>query len=328
MSERLWSLTHRQLMSAVIALALPSGAAHPQPLRDLGYDLVSLELPMVDIHSRQYQLDVLLANDNLNLSLLIECKTWAGTVKADQIERYMATTGIQVIQQSGITTPSPRTHRADILFVVSPGVERVVVDLVAACSSVAASGWGLVRVVPTGIEAVHDELSDAALSQSLDAGWEIDIERLPLERLPYESDAPRWELADAVLQTIFSFFATGRREFGIDDVCSDSNGLWAFLAPQHGHIRERVRDEVRTLRRTALSGWISVVATGGGREERWRFSRAASTGVRIAAAFAARHHRYVSILRQEGRNPVRNDFVEVAPEQLSFAFIVDEAPGS
>jgi hypothetical protein len=322
-SKPSWSLSHRQLVSAIVALALPGGGLHPTPFADLGFELVALELPMVDDHGRPYQLDVLLASDARNLSLLLECKTWAEMVDADQVGKYMATTGRQVIQQSGLVSSEPRRHRADVVFVVLPGVEGVVARLVGECNDVRVEGWALVRVAQRRVELVHDELADEILSQALGVGWDVDIERLPLERLPFEPDSPRWELADVVLQTIFSFFAGGRREFGIDEVCSESNGLWAYLESQHAHIRQRVRDEVRTLRRTALSGWIGVVATGTGREERWRFSRRSTNNVRTVGAYRVRHQRYVSILRDERRDPVKADFVKIAPEQLSLSFIVD-----
>lgn len=318
------SLNHRQLVSAVIGLALPDGGRYPTPFYDLGFELVALELPMVDALSRPYKLDVLLANVARNLSLLVECKTCADVVESDQIAKYMATTGVQVIQQAGIVSADPKRHRADVVFVVLPGVDATIARLIAGSPTVLAAGWGLLRVAAGRVEIVHDEFSDDVLSASLDAGWIVDFEHLPLERLPFEPDSPRWELADVVLQTILSFFTVGRREFGIDDVCTESNGLWAYLEPQHEHIRERIRDEVRTLRRTALFGWITVAATGTGREERWRFSRKGTTNVRTIGAYRRRHQRYVSILRGEQRDPRKDDFVDVVPEQLTLAFIVDE----
>lgn len=312
-----WTLTHRQLVSAIIALVLPVGRRVRPFLNDLGYELRSLELPMVDRGGRPYRLDLHLTKDSLNLSLLVECKTTAAHLERDQIEKYMATTGAEVVIAGNLVIANPRGHQADAVFWVLPGVEPALAALVAACPTVLATGWGMVRVTPLRVESAHDELTDPELSATLTTGWSVDVERLPLERLPYESDAPEWELANVLLRTLQAMFVSGIREFGVDDLCVASNELWQYLEAQHNHIRGRVRDEVRTLRRTALKGWMTKVDIGTGREERWRFTRRPTTNRNVLAGFARRHRRYVSILLDEGRNPRADDFVRIDPEQLT-----------
>lgn len=315
-----WSLSHRQLISAVIALVVPSSRGDPTPLADLGYELRSLELPITDRFGRSYRLDLHATHAHHNLSLLLECKTSAAVLSRDQIEKYLATTGQEAVIAAALTLSAPQEHRADAVFVVLPDVEQTLSGLIAACPSVLVAGWGMLRVTASRIEIAHDELSDANLSASLTHGWDVEVERLPLERLPYESDSPPWDLADALFQALNSMFILGRREFDVEDLCIGSNELWQYLEPQHDHIRERVRNEVRTLRRTALKGWITKTESGTGREERWKFSRRPTTNRNVIAGFAKRHQRYVSILAKEGRNPRANDFVAIEPEQLSLEF--------
>lgn len=325
MTDFSWSLSHRQLVSAVIALVLPDGLGLSTPFRDLGYELGSLELPIADRFGRPYQIDLHLTHETQNLSLLVECKTNPAVLEAVQIEKYMATTGEEAVIAANLTLTAPRQHRADVVFVVLPNVENALAGLVAACPSILVAGWGLVRVSPSRIELAHDELSDHDFAASLTAGWDIDVEGLPLERLPYEPDSPEWDLADALFQTMNSMFMSGRREFGVDDLCVESNELWPFLEPQHDHIRQRVRNEVRTFRRTALKGRIARVDSGTGREERWRFVRRPTTNRNVIASFAKRHQRYVSILLNEGRNPRADDFVKIDPEQLIMEFPAAES---
>ena len=320
-----WALSHRQVVSAVVALAVPGGDRARPLLNELGYELRSLELPMVDTRGRPYRLDLHLTKDSLNLSLLVECKAGAESLRSDQIERYMATTGAEVVLAGDAPLADPRGHQADATFVVVPGVEQALAALVAACPTRLVAGWGIVRLTPSRIELAHDELSDGSLSASLTAGWSVDVERLPLERLPYEPGAPSWEFADVMLRTLQAMFVSGQREFGVDDLCVASNELWPYLEAQHDHIRGRARDEVRTLRRTALKGWIAKVDVGTGREERWRFTRKPTTNRNALAGFARRHHRYVSILRNEGRNPRADDFVRIDPEQLTLPIAIGES---
>src|SRR5262245_52257199 len=101
------------------------------PLADWGYELAAIELPMVDRDARPYQLDLHLLKDRLNLSLLIDCKTWPETLKADQVERYMNTTGTEVIIASGVTVQQPLEHQANPMFFVLPGVEAALASLIA-----------------------------------------------------------------------------------------------------------------------------------------------------------------------------------------------------
>jgi hypothetical protein len=270
-------------------------------------------------------LDLHATHADHNLSLLLECKTNAAVLAGDQIEKYLATTGQETVIAAALTLAAPREHRADAVFVVLPDVEQTLSGLIAACPAVLVAGWGILRVTALRIEVAHDELSDPHLSASLTHGWDVEVERLPLERLPYESDSPRWDLADALFQALNTMFVSGRREFDVEDLCIGSNELWQYLEPQHDHIRERVRNEVRTLRRTALKGWITRIDSGTGREERWKFSRRPTTNRNVIAGFAKRHQRYVSILLNEGRNPRANDFVAIEPEQLSLEFPVAES---
>jgi hypothetical protein len=212
-------------VSAIIALALPGGSGQPPLLHDLGYELRSLELPMTDHLARPYTLDLHLSHHMLNLSLLVDCKTDPTKLKATQIERYMATGGSDLIIAANFTPPDPRQHRVDVVFFVLQEVESQLSALVATCASRLSSGWGIIRVSSSRMEMAHDELTDSDLSRSLTTEWEVAVDTLPLERLPYESDSPSWELASVIFQTIQSLFVSGTREFGVEELCVASNGL-------------------------------------------------------------------------------------------------------
>lgn len=318
MTDGSWRLSHRQLVSAVISLVMEDDTRSPAWLRDLGYRLGSLELPMLDGHNRSYRLDLHLVKVDLNLSLLVDCKTHPDNLKADQVEKYLATTGRDVVIHAGLALEEPRAHRADAVFFVLPSVEASLRDVIAR-SPVTVEGYGLVRVTATRIEVAHDELSDPELSASLTAGWTVDVNGLPLERLPFETDAPRWELANAVLQTLIGMFTTGQREFGVDDVCIASNELWTYLDAHHEHLRNRVRKEIRAIRGTALKGWIDRIDAGSSIEERWRFTKGRSNRANVLAALARRHQKYLAVLLEQ-RDPVPNDFEEIDPEQLTLPF--------
>jgi len=311
-------------MSAIVSLVLPGGRGQQPFLSDLGYELQSLELQLADHNGRPYRLDLHLTHGPLNLSLLVDCKTSAELLKADQIEKYMATAPSDVVVGASILSPQPREHRADVVFFVLREVEEALSALVAACATRLPSGWGMVRVTPMRIEIAHDELSDSNLSTALTAGWDVDVERLPLERIPYEPGSERWELADVVLQTIQSMFVSRTREFAVDDVCIASNDLWPFLEADHDFIRSRVRQEIRTMRRTALRGWITKVDVGSGREERWRFVREPTGNRNVLAGFARRHQLYVALLLR-GDDPRPDHFVRIDPEQLTLPIAVAES---
>jgi hypothetical protein len=311
-----WSISHRQLVSAVIALALPDLTRSTPPLFELGYSLVSLELPMTDRLGNSYRLDLHLVKDTLNLSIAMDCKTWPDALKQDQIDRYLDTPGTNVVAASGIVLEHPQSHKVDAVFVVLQAVEAPLASMINRCPVRSVTGLGIVRIEPRQVLLVHDELSDAALSASLSSGWEVDILRLPLERLPYDADAPRWALADSILRTLQSFFASRKLEFDVEDLCVASNALWQYMEPSHSHLRERVRNEVRTLRRTALKNWLERVNIGAPMEGRWRFTRQPTSRADVLSAFARRHSKYISILRDEDRDPRPGDFVNIDPEQL------------
>jgi hypothetical protein len=250
----------------------------------------------------------------------VDCKTNSATLEADQIERYMPTTGAELVVAGAVATGNPHEHQVNAVFVVLSGVEGEMVNIIAACPEQVSDGWGILRVTPSRFEIVHDELTDASLSTALTAGWDIDVARLPLERLPYEPDAPRWELATVIFRTVQAMFIKGVREFSLDDICVNSNELWSYLETQHDHIRKRIRDEMRTIRRTALKAWITRVDSETGREERWRFIRRPTSNQNVIAGFARRHQQYISILLDE-RDPRADDFVKIHPEQLALPIL-------
>jgi hypothetical protein len=278
---------------------------------------------MADRSARPYQVDIHLQKERLNLSLLIDCKAAPDYLRSDQVERYLNTTGTEVILASGISVDRPSEHLVNPVFFVLPEVEPALTTLIAACPANVSNGWGIVRIESQRFLIVHDELSDSELSRSLIEGWEVELAGLPLERLPYDPDAPRWELADVIFRTLMSFFVAGRRVFDLEQLCSSSNELWPFLEAQHSFIRNRVRDEVRTIRRTALKGWLTRVEDGAGREEQWRFARTPRATRNTLASFARRHQRYVSILRSKG-DPTADQFVRIDPEQLTLPLIISE----
>ncbi len=100
--------------------------------------------------------------------------------------------------------------------------------------------------------------------------------------------------SECATRTLQAMFVSGIREFGVDDLALPVYELWQYLEAQHNYIRGRVRDEVRTLRRTALKGWMTKVDIGTGREERWRSTRRPTTNRNVLKGFARRHRRYVS----------------------------------
>lgn len=315
-TTRDWSPSHRQLLSAVISLVLPDSSGRVPQLNSLGYELSSIELLMTDRTGRPYRLDLHLLKNSLNLSLEVDCKTWHGLLKQEQIDKYLDTTPANVVAQSGIVLNAPRGHNVDVVFIFLPDVETTLAQMIANCPTRSISGLGLVRVDPTKWISTHDELTDPDLSNLLSTGLDVEISRMPLERLPYEADAPRWELANSILQTIQEFYIKEIREFDVATLCASSNPLWEFMAPSQSHLLSRVRDEVRTLRRTALRNWLQVVSTGTGKEERWQFSKPASSRANVLGGYARRHRRYVEVLRDDKRSPSPGDFVNIDPEQL------------
>lgn len=134
--------------------------------------------------------------------------------------------------------------------------------------------------------------------------------------MPYDSDAPEWELANAILTTVLSFFVARRRTFSLENLCQESNSFWDYMAPNQNHLRNRIRNEMRRIRRTALSDWLERVATPSGREENWRFKKKPTTRANVIGGYARRHHRYVEVLRDERRDPTKQDFANIDPEQL------------
>lgn len=326
MTESDWRPSHRQLVSAVISLALPGDSVVPPLLYEVGYRLQSIELEMTDREGRPYSVDVHVLREDINLSVLIDCKTYADNLKPEQLERYLATVGANVVTGAGLSLSEPSSHRAGVAFVVLPPVEAPLMEVVRGFV-VRCDGWGIVLAAELLLRLSHDELSDSDLSASLGAGWAVDLASAPLERLPYEADAPDWELGDAVFRTIIGIFAAGEVSFTVDDVCSQSNDLWPFLYTEQAHLRERVRKQVRSIRGTALKGYLVAVRGGSTHEDRWRFDRSSTTKATVLAALRRRHSRYVEILMNRGEPRPRN-FDDLDAEQLVLPLPLPNGPWS
>jgi hypothetical protein len=191
MPDPSWNISHRQLMSVMIALSWGGDQATPTYFKDLGYQLNEIELRMADSFGRGYQVDLQLFNADINLSVLCDCKTFGGNIDRSQVERYFATTGAEVVVRGGLNLRDPRGHRADSLFVVLPSVVDEMAQVAATCTVRSINGWGILEVDEHRIALAHDEVSDPRLSNALTDGWIIDLTRTaPLERLPYEPDCP------------------------------------------------------------------------------------------------------------------------------------------
>jgi hypothetical protein len=207
-------ISHRQLVSAILSLVTSTDIPGvPAYLAELGYELHSIELPMIDVHGRTYTPDLFVTNLGRHNVLLIDCKTWGPVADDLQISKYLRTSSQEVITQSGITPFDPTLLTSDALFIVMSGGEGDIAGAVARCNNHRINGFGIVAVSLTRIDCPHNELTDIALSRSLDQGWDVKLQDLPLERLPYEPTCPNWELADAIFQTVFSMYIEGIRDF-------------------------------------------------------------------------------------------------------------------
>ena len=149
-------------------------------LSDMGYKLSAIDLPMADSKGRRYSIDLHLANDTKNVSLIADCKTWPDTIKVEQIAKYMDTPSTNVVTLGSLSLANPRGHLTDATFFVLPVAEAELAATINLCRDRTVNGFGIIRVSPSGLLAVHNELSDADLAKALDDGLELDVIRLPL----------------------------------------------------------------------------------------------------------------------------------------------------
>ncbi|MBA2520184.1 MAG: hypothetical protein H0V24_10995 [Chloroflexia bacterium] len=310
MSEGPLVLSHRQLVSGLISLIMGGDQAVSPILGNLGYVLDGLEIPMVDPTGNRFVPDILVTRSDINLSLLIECKSGPDSVEEQQVSSYLTMQGLEVVRQGRLTVASSSSHRVDAVFFVLSAAELLVrsaVDAVLALSKMKANGLGLIRVNQDRTSIQLDQLSDASLSASLREGWNIRFTDLPLERLPYEPSSPDWDLAQSLLQTLKVFFLERRSSFSVEDVCRDSNGLWAYLPDQHDLLRRRVRKMIDNLRGTAFKGWFARVA---GTTDQWRFTRRSTANTNVQIAFQRREYKYITLLK-EHKIPTPTDFADI-----------------
>jgi hypothetical protein len=274
---------------------------------------------MSDRESRRYQADLHLHKRTANLSLLLECKSSSDYVETSQLQRYLATTGQEVIQFTGLLSDDPRNHLLDVGFIGASDAAATLVERLTECPDVYCSGWGVVELSGDRLRIVHDELSDSDLSSEFQRGWVIDLESLALEWLPYEASCTQAQLGDALFQTLLRFFVNRKREFSIHDLGVESNQFWEYMEPQHQMLSGRIRKHMKSIRGTALKGWISRVNTGSVYEERWKFTRASTTRANVLRSFQRRHARYVELLEAK-QEPQPRDFEGIDPEQLHLPF--------
>lgn len=185
------------------------------------------------------------------------------------------------------------------------------------------SGWGIVSVADELIRVSHDQLSDPQLSSSLTEGWFVQIERLPLERLPYEVSSPGWDVSDALFTALLAMFLEGKPSFTLNELCRASNQWWPFFSAVQDDIRTRVRRLMIRIRKTALKDWIARVTPSGQSESEWRFKKRPPIRQATIAGFRRRHQRFVQI-QMEKREPMPKDFDGVDAEQMVLPLIITE----
>lgn len=313
-------ISHRQLVSATISLLLPTPTQPHPVLQAAGYELSSLELRVVNAEGSIYQADLHLTHDERNLSLLVDCKTYGGLIadSSEQIRRYFSSSGQEVILASSITSQDPASHQLNPVFIVLPDVTGALSQAIPGPELRRCDGWGILEFGDTGFTCVHDELSDESFSKALDDGYQVPLDALPLELLPYEIGCPAWELANHVFRAIMQMYVTGKRSFTTVDLGRTSNGMWDYLGENQRQLEQRLRRMTSQIARTALRKWLSRETTNGDAQAGWRFVRQPNTRVVVLDSFKRRHEHFINLLR-EGRDPRSEDFLGIdAPEQLAF----------
>lgn len=310
---------HRELVSAVISMLIEVPGRPSAPLAKFGYRLLAIEVPMADRNQLQYQADLHLIQSELNLSVLVECKSGGQYIDSTQIEKYFDTLPRDVILSRSLSTSDPRQHRLDLFFITTPASSQGMRDTIATISNRNELGWGLFQFSNSRLEILHDEISDSELSSSLSQSWAVPLDRLALELLPYEVTCTNEELADAVFQSLIHFFVSGKREFGLEDIAKRSNSFWKYLEPQHELLGKRIRNQMKSIRGTALRRVISRVPTESIHEDRWKFNRRSTNRSQVLQSLQRRHRKYLEILRDK-KEPKPADFEGIDPEQLRLPF--------
>lgn len=314
------SWSHREAISAVISLSLPTARRQAPPLVLLGYELHGLEIPMVDYHGQSYTIDLHLFGREANQSLSTDVKTYGLFLKREQLAKYMSTDAVNFRGLSNLTIQDPSSHRVDAFFVAvgSSAVDELPL-IVRTIRHQRVSAVVVVELNETSLTLITGQPSDSLLADALEAGITFSQEVLELERLPYEPDSPDWLLADIIFQDLFVRWLQGVEEFTSLEVCRSTNSLWDFYPNQQRKIEDRIRGLIKTMRKTALKGWVAAVLNQSSREEHWKFTKKSSNRASVLEAFARRHQRFVSV-RRTGRDPVQGDFVGIDTEQYQLVF--------
>ncbi|MGI8483621.1 MAG: hypothetical protein ACR2OU_05105 [Thermomicrobiales bacterium] len=313
MADKSWLPNHTQLLSVRISFGLGEGRGTRPYFLELGYELNAIEFPLLDREGRPFEPDLHLLCVTRNCSLLIECKSGEGGVRGDQLAKYMATTGVEVIS-AGVSVTKPLEHDASSAFFILPSVMQSIVSQLMNIPDSVEAQWAVVEVKDKGIVASHNQIGDEALSASLQAGWDVDLSILPQGRLRFESDASRVDLSDAVFRSLIGMLARHEMEFSIEDLCRDMNPLWDFYIGKHVALRKRIRPLMSHIRRVALKRWIEVVPNASTVEDRWKYTREFGQGTNSIRTLQAIHQKYLAV-SVEGQEPKATDFVGLDAEQ-------------
>lgn len=314
-------LDHRQLVSVVICLSEPSGREDNRSFYGIGYQLSGLDLGMSNRIGENYEVDVHLVCQEKNRSLLIDCKTYGPLIESQQIEKYLNTSGEDVVR-TGVSAEDPRSHQAEVAFFVLPAVTADLANIAQATRVAEPAPWGIIEFDGACVSSPHNEFTDEELSASLESRWEMDPDDIYLERLPFEKSSPNSIVASHLFQTLFSFLMSGDLEFSLEDICLDCHPYWDKLGGNQGFIADRIQRHMRTIRRTALKGWLVKVDSPTEKEQAWKFVKGATTNLTTIRSFRAKQERYIRDM-EEGRNPRPQDYVSLDSEQLSFPVLIE-----
>lgn len=312
------------MVSAIVSLLVePDIPTCPPYFRNLGYQLLGLEVPMVDVHGRRYTPDLFITNLDRDNVILIDCKTWGPMIHNEQICRYLRTSKREVVSLTGISPRDVHVLTHDALFMVIEDAEPEIAAAITGCTKPRCDGVAIALVSDDKVQCSHNMLSDATLSDSLDKGWPLDLQSFALERLPYDLNSAAWEIADAIFQTVFSMWLSGVSEFTVDDLCEESNEWWQFLRAVHHPLRNRVREELRRIAKTALRSWIAPVRDPTNAITGWTFIRKPSQRKDVHDGFKRRQDRYILVRIQDIGVTVA-DFDDIERDQLALTAVDSE----
>lgn len=310
-------VSHRQLVSASIALFSSQNFGWTSPFYSLGYRLQSLETRVTTPYGQVLRTDLVVLDSTQGHVLLIDCKTSGPLLlqeSSEQIRRYFLVQSEAVVFATGLQV-SESPLRVNSVFFTLVDATSDLISILPPPSERKNDGWGIAEFTESAVKCVHDEFSDSRLANAFSEMTGLGLFDLPLELLPYERDCPHWELADAIFPVILRLFVQGIRQFSASEIAQQSNPMWQYVTDDHPFVTERIRMLIKRLRRTALKGWIVRVSTKGGEESQWRFSKTRSANRNVLAAFQRRHIRYVSMERT-GSHPTAKDFEGIDQEQL------------